>query len=171
MTTIKCPICQERLSAAHGEELSAELKAHLASTHGLEMPEVEERTGRFHVPPTDYSPDSMTLREAEGPVRPSWKEEARLWTAPPVRSAEEQRREEALHQPVPEAARARPAGPAVTRGPAPPPAAELLHVKCPVCGALVTARDEDELSEDLREHMADLHDLRTLREAWQKRTA
>lgn len=160
MTIIKCPICRAKLSDAEGRGLSEELKEHLAAVHGFEGPSGPERTGRLHVPPSDYSEDSMSLREAEGPVRSSWREEQKMWTAPPIKSAEEHRREEMLHQNAPPEERR------VERGAAP----EGLGVECPVCGAHITAAGEEDLSDDLRDHMADQHDVRSLRAAWLRRT-
>jgi len=42
----------------------------------------------------------------------------------------------------------------------------VLRVECPVCDALIMARDEEDLSDDLRDHMADHHDIRPRRLAW-----
>ncbi len=162
MTTIKCPICKERLSGEEGEQLSAMLREHMASVHEMDELEGSHRAGAFHVPPSDYSKDSMTLKEAEGPVRESWREEMKIWTSPPVpaRQSGEDRREAMLHQ----------EGAERMTAPLPVKGAEagrrMLRVECPLCDALITAPLEEDLSDDLRDHMADRHDIRPKRLAW-----
>lgn len=159
MTTIKCPICKERLSGEEGERLSARLREHMASVHEMSELVGTHRVGALHVPPSDYSKETMSLKEAEGPVRESWLEEMRIWASPPVpaRQSGEDRREAMLHREgagqVPSSTRAE-AG----RG--------MLRVECPLCDALITAPSDEDLSDDLRDHMADRHDIRPKRLAW-----
>ena len=161
MTTIKCPICKERLSG-EGDGLSVVLREHMASVHEMSELVSTHRVGALHVPPSDYSSeDTMSLREAEGPVRESWREEMKMWTSPPVPAKEsgEDRREASLHK---EGAQVMPPAPLYepeTSGP-------LLRVECPLCDALITAPLEEDLSDDLRDHMADRHDIREKRMAW-----
>lgn len=161
MTTIKCPICKQRLSGEEGEEISVRLREHMASVHEMTELAGTYRVGAQHVPPSDYSKDSMTLKEAEGPVRESWREEMRIWASPPVpaRKSGEDRREAMLHEEgrqfVPPAAM-----------PEEPPGSDMLSVECPICDALITAPLEEDLSDELRDHMADRHDIREKRLAW-----
>ena len=42
----------------------------------------------------------------------------------------------------------------------------MLRVECPLCDALITAPLDEDLSDDLRDHMADRHDIRPKRLAW-----
>lgn len=162
MTTIKCPICKELLSGEEGDQLSAILREHMAAVHEMAELVGTHRVGALHVPPSDYSKDSMTLREAEGPVRESWKEEMKMWTSPPVpaRQSGEDLREAMLHR---EGAELRMA-PFHMRDEL--AGLRMLRVECPLCDALIAAPLDEDLSDDLRDHMADRHDIRPKRLAW-----
>jgi len=159
MTTIKCPICKERLSGESGEQLSNGLKDHMASVHDMVPSGAREEGTR--IPPTDYSEDTMRLREAEGPVRVSWKEEVRMWTPPPVPSGPGEARRGTmlyLERGPPSLVREREVE-AVHQG-------DMPQMECPICSALIMSTSEEDLSDDLRDHMADQHDIRRKRLDW-----
>ncbi|NLI73582.1 MAG: hypothetical protein GX369_02250 [Euryarchaeota archaeon] len=162
MTMIKCPICREQMSGEDREQLSDRFKEHMKSVHNMSEEGEFQRVGEQHIPPSDYSPDTMSLREAEGPVRESWKDDMRLWAAPPVPAQEsgEDQREAMLHQdPIHP-------GTVLISHKDPDREIKMPSIECPMCGALIESPYEDDLSDDLRDHMADHHDIRSKRLAW-----
>lgn len=166
MTTIKCPICKEKVNGEEGLQLSNRLREHMANVHEMAELTGTHRVGALHIPPSDYSEDTMSLREAEGPVRESWREEMKMWTSPPVpgREKEEERREKMLHQD--RGAVTAQETMLMERRSAETRLEGVVRVECPMCDALITAPTDEDLSDDLRDHMADHHDIRPKRLAW-----
>lgn len=194
MTTIKCPICKDRLSATNTDELNANLREHLADVHnmrdltrgsgegmyrrtyvtGTERPMERREERRYDVargypydeirPDIGFTrPESRTEREVE-----TWssrdperfraenyipREEVRQWRYPvtgeygergPYYEREGRGREERYER---REVRGREYEGATI-------------VNCPLCGATVRGRDEDDLSDELRYHMKETHDIR-----------
>ena len=46
------------------------------------------------------------------------------------------------------------------------PPREMPQMECPICSALIMSTSEEDLSDDLRDHMADQHDIRRKRLDW-----
>jgi predicted small metal-binding protein len=219
MTTVKCPICKDRVSGASTANLNDNLREHLASVHqmrelsmgtrgampseqyytsrsAMERPmereqvreermEPEERrrskardypyierrpsTGMFSAPETrtERVVETWSNRDPERFRTENYvpREEVRQWRYPVTgpmgergptsseRLREERRREEAAPERR-EGYMERRTG--MMRRESDMPAT----VNCPLCGNLVRGRDEDDLSDELRDHMADTHDIR-----------
>lgn len=85
-----------------------------------------------------------------------------MWTSPPVpgRQSGEDLREAMLHR---EDAEFRVVPIHTKEGMA---GLNMLRVECPLCDALIAAPLDEDLSDDLRDHMADRHDIRPKRLAW-----
>lgn len=220
MTTIKCPICKDKVSGANTSDLNAGLREHLADVHQMrelstgsreiqpretyttgrsetmerpmerqyvreERVEPEERR-RYEARDYPYeerrpaagmfsAPQTRTEREVETWTtrRPDRfrseyyipREEVRQWRYPvtgpsgergPVSSEryrEGQRREE-------ERMEGREGYGESRTGMMRRESEYQASINCPMCGNLVRGRDEDDLSDELRDHMSDVHDIR-----------
>ena len=87
-----------------------------------------------------------------------------MWTSPPMpeRENEEERRERMLHQ----ERSAEEVSAMLERQSAETHREGVLRIECPMCDALITAIDEEDLSDYLRDHMAERHDIRHKRLEW-----
>ncbi len=178
MTTIKCPICKERISGASGADLNDSLRIHLVDVHrmnelmGSRSGTSREVTSMERTVPMGRSTEPGYVRE---PIRRDPSIERRpaagLFSAPESRTEREvetwsyrrpERFQSEYYIPREEVRQWRypVIGAGGERGPA--RAENLLPatINCPLCGDLVRGRDEDDLSDRLHDHMADTHDIR-----------
>lgn len=221
MTTVKCPICKDRVSGATTADLNENLKEHLANVHqmsnlmvgsrgampqgsytgvryGSERPmerelvreeSMEPREGRMERrgyasrgypyiekgPSTEMFSAPETRREREVETWSSRnperfrsenyipREEVRQWRYPVTGPAGERGpatsvryREDLIGGEGRVESREVEERRGVMRREYDMPAT----INCPLCGNLVRGRDEDDLSDELRDHMSDVHDIR-----------
>ncbi len=178
MTTVKCPICKERITGASGPDLNDSLRVHLVDVHrmnelrgsqGLTSGEVTYmgQTAPVERPiERDYVREE-TRRDVNIERRPA----AGLFSAPESRTEREvetwtsrrpERYRSEYYIPREEVRQWRypVTGPGGERGPARAESLMPATINCPLCGDLVRGRDEDDLSDRLHSHMADTHDIR-----------
>jgi predicted small metal-binding protein len=179
MTTVKCPICRERVSGASSADLNDSLRMHLADVHRMNELVMGSRGTSGQLLDREVSSmeqtgpierdrvREVTRRDANIERRPA----AGLFSAPESRTEREvetwtsrrpERYQSEYYIPREEVRQWRypVTGPRGERGPA---RAEYLMpamVNCPLCGDLVRGKNEDDLSDRLHDHMADTHDIR-----------
>lgn len=178
MTTVKCPICKERVTGASNSDLNDSLRMHLAEVHRMnELMGIRGRTSREvtymgQTSPTERSMErdyvrEETRRDANIERRPAAglfsvpesriEREVETWTS---RRPERYRSEYYIPREEVRQWRYPATGPGGERGPARAENLMPSTINCPLCGDLVRGRDEDDLSDRLQGHMADTHDIR-----------
>jgi len=182
MTTVKCPICKERIMGATTEDLNMNLADHFAEVHRMSMvaPGTTPRAAVAGAQPSRmrareyrssefYTPETLAEREVEtwsnrDPSR--WRpenyiprEEVRQWRYPVTG-------EEGQRGPVTPTRRERRMGERRTleqnesRGPGETLVRGTMMINCPLCGEEIRGADEGELTDELRDHLRYTHDIR-----------
>jgi endogenous inhibitor of DNA gyrase (YacG/DUF329 family) len=194
MTTIKCPICKNKVSGTTTMDLNESLRVHLADVHLMrelapvqresayqekspyrqpverekyEMEKARRRyverrpaVGMFDEPPSKIYRvvETWSNRDPERFESKNYipREEVRQWRYPIVGPAGERgpayvQQEPVLRREAYGEEQVRTTGQTVE---------EVNEINCPLCGARVRGRDEDELSDELKGHMAEIHDIR-----------
>jgi predicted small metal-binding protein len=179
MTTVKCPICKERVSGASSADLNMNLKEHLADVHRMSELVMGPSAGT-----SGYAPSTMRTTSTERPMEREYVREqprrnvsienrpaAGLFSAPESRTEREvetwtsrrpERYRSEYYIPREEVRQWRypVTGAGGERGPSRAETTMPAMINCPLCGDLVRGRDEDDLSDRLHNHMADTHDIR-----------
>lgn len=207
MTTVKCPICKDRISGASTADLNGSLREHLADVHQMRELTMGSRgdvssresyyTGRYgsterpmerqYVREERMEPVARGRYEARNYPYDERRPAASMFSAPESRTEREvetwtSRRPERFRSenyiPREEVRQWRypVTGSGGERGPIDrSTSSERLRegmrgrervsdlpamINCPMCGNIVRGRDEDDLSDELRDHMSYAHDIR-----------
>ncbi len=187
MAGVKCPVCNDRLSALTTAELNAELREHIAEAHQLRAATTWKGDD-----PSRYTQESVRQRQEAGQWRPPSDPETIAEREATTWSGEESSKETAADRTARQEAGKweRPHGPetAIERevttwnSPESPENAEereLLQeevtewkyprgghvqkmemapmVNCPICDEAITGSDEENLSDELKDHVSNAH--------------